>query len=83
MTWQKKVGRSEEELFEALEHSHRVLDEELASGGWKRNMDKREVVPTMKGKRPGFDLAKKKAGTVGRNCFAERERYCPWADSGQ
>ena len=46
----KKVCRSEEELFEALEHSDRVLDEELEGGGWNRNMDKREVVPTMKGK---------------------------------
>ena len=52
------VGRSEKELFEALEFSDKVLDEEL--GGWKRNMDKREVVPTMKGRRPGFDLKKKK-----------------------
>ena len=42
----------------------RVLDEELEGGGWKRNMDKREVVPTMKGKRPGFDLAGKGQGIV-------------------
>ena len=27
-------------------------------------MDKREVVPTMKGKRPGFDLAGKGQGIV-------------------
>ena len=31
-----------------MKHSDEVLDEELARGGWKRNMDKREVVPTMK-----------------------------------
>ena len=37
----KIVGKSEEELFEALEHSDRVLDEELEGGGWKRNVDKR------------------------------------------
>ena len=60
----KVVGRSEEELFEALEHSDRVLGEELAGGGWERNMDKREVVPTMKGKRPGFDLAGRRQGIV-------------------
>ena len=54
----KILGRSEEELFEALEHSDRVLDDELEGGGWKRNVDKREVVPTMKGKRPGFDRGK-------------------------
>ena len=41
----KIVGRSEKELFEALKHSDEVLDEELARGGWKRNVDKREVVP--------------------------------------
>ena len=29
----KVVGRSEEELYEALEHSDRVLDEELEGGG--------------------------------------------------
>ena len=52
------------EHFEALEHSDRVLDEELEGGGWKRNMDKREVVPMMKGKRPGFDLAGKGQGIV-------------------
>ena len=81
----KVVGRSEEELFEALEHSDRVLDrvldEELEGGGWKRNVDKREVVPTMKGKRSGIDLAPK-----GR-CSAERERHAlrgsQWADSGR
>ena len=60
----KVVGRSEEELFEALEHFHRVLGEELEGGGWKRNMDRREVVPTMKGKRPGFDVAGKGQGIV-------------------
>ena len=58
------MGRSEEEFFEALEHSDRVLDEELEGGGWKRNMDKREVVPTMKGKRLGFDLAGRGQGIV-------------------
>ena len=55
-------GRYEKELFEALEHSDRVPDEELGEGrrsGSKRNMDKREAVPTMKGKRQGFDLAGK------------------------
>ena len=41
-----------------------VLNEELAGGGWKRNMDKREVVPTMKGKRRGFDLEGKGQGIV-------------------
>ena len=35
------MGRSEEELFEALEHSDRVLDEELEGGGWKQNVHKR------------------------------------------
>ena len=35
----KIVGRSEKELFEALRHSDEVPDEELARGGWKRNMD--------------------------------------------
>ena len=60
----KIVGRSEKELFEALKHSDEVLDEELARGGWKRNMDKREVVPTMKGKRPGFDLVGNGQGIV-------------------
>ena len=45
----KVVGRSEEGLFEALEFSDKVLDEELEVGGWNRNMDKREVVPTMGG----------------------------------
>ena len=29
MTWQKIVDTSEKELFEALEHSDKVLDEEL------------------------------------------------------
>ena len=59
ISWQQKVvGRSEEELFEALEHSDRVLDEDLAGCGWKRNLDKREVVSTMKGKRPGFSGGK-------------------------
>ena len=58
------VDRSEKELFEALKHSHEVLDEEVARGGWKRNMDKREVLPTMKGKRPGFDLVGKGQGIV-------------------
>ena len=58
------MGRSEEENFEAMEHSDRVFDEELEGGGWKRNMDKREVVPTMKVRRPGFDLAGKGQGTV-------------------
>ena len=89
MTWQTKVvGRNEDELFEALKHSDRVLDEELEGGGWKGNMDKSEVVPTMKGKRPGFDLAGKGQGIVagarhlggrftwnGRSCSAERERH--------
>ena len=60
----KVVGSSEEGLFEALEFSDKVLDEELEVGGWKRNMDKREVVPTMKGRRPGFDLTKKERGIV-------------------
>ena len=60
----KVVGRSEKELFEALEFSDKVLDEELEVGGWKRNMDKREVVPTMKGRRPGFDLKQKERGIV-------------------
>ena len=60
----KIVGKSEEELFEALEHSDRVLDEELEGGGWERNVDKREVVPTMKGKRLGFDLAGRGQGIV-------------------
>ena len=35
----KVMGRSEEELFEALEHSDRVLGEELEGGGseiWTR-----------------------------------------------
>ena len=41
MTWQKKVvGRSEEGLFEALELSDKVLDEELevvaGRGTWTR-----------------------------------------------
>ena len=45
----KIVGRSEKELFEALKHSDEVLDEELARGGWKRNVDKREVVPVGNG----------------------------------
>ena len=62
----KKVEvRSEEELFEALEHSDRVLDEELAGRGWKRNMDKREVVPTMRERGRAFDLAGKKKGHCG------------------
>ena len=60
----KIVGRSEKELFEALHHSDRVLDEELAGNGWMRNMDKREVVLTMKGKSPGLDFAGKGQGTV-------------------
>ena len=60
----KKVCRNEEELFEAVEHSDRVLDEELEGGCWKRNMDKREVVPTIKRKRLGFDLAGKGQGIV-------------------
>ena len=60
----KVVGRSEEELSETLEHSDRVQDEGLEGGGWKRNMDKREVVPTKKGKRPGFDLAGRGQGIV-------------------
>ena len=64
----KIVGRSEKELFEALEHSDRVLDEELARCGWKRNMDKREVVPTMKVKRSGFDLAGKGQAIVAGAC---------------
>ena len=42
----------------------KVLDEELEVGGWKRNMDKREVVPTMKERRPGFDLKQKERGIV-------------------
>ena len=87
----KVVGRSEKELFEALEFSDKVLDEELEVGGWKRNMDKREVVPTMKGRRPGFDLKKKSEAlwrvrdtweddsrgmaSIGRSCSAVRERY--------
>ena len=38
-TWPKKVvGRSEKELFEALEFSDKVLDEELEVGCWKRNV---------------------------------------------
>ena len=45
----KIVGRSEKELFEALKHSDEVLDEELARGGWKRNVDKSEVVPVGNG----------------------------------
>ena len=60
----KIVRRSEKELLEALEHSDRVLGEELAGSGWKRNMDKREVVPTTNGKRLGFDLAGKGQGIV-------------------
>ena len=60
----KIVGRSEKELFEALKHSDEVLDEELARGGWKRNVDKREVVPTMKAERPGFDLVGNGQGIV-------------------
>ena len=64
-TWQKKVvGKSEKELFEALEFSDKVLDEKLEVGGSKRNMDKREVVPTMKGRRPVFDLKQKERGIV-------------------
>ena len=43
----KVVGRSEKELFEAHEYSDSGLDEQLAEGGWKRNMGKREVVLTM------------------------------------
>ena len=78
----KRVGRSEEELFGALEHSDRVLDEELARGGWKRNMDKREVVPTLKGKRPGFDLAKKRARDCGRSAPLRRTFYVEWQQSG-
>ena len=58
------MGRSEDEVSEALEHSDRVLDEELEGGGWKRKKDKREVVPTVEGKRPGFDLAEKGQGIV-------------------
>ena len=93
------VGRSEKELFEALEFSDKVLDEELEVGGWKRNMDKSEVVPTMK----GIDLKKKSealwrvrdiwedvsrgTATIGRSCSAERERYAlrdsQWANFGQ
>ena len=85
----KVVGRSEKELFEAL--ADKVLDEELEVGGWKRNMDKREVVPMMKDRRPGFDLKKKSealwrvrdiwedvsraTATIGRSCSAERQRY--------
>ena len=99
MTWQKKiVGRSEKELSEALEHSERVLDEELEGGGWKLNMDKREVVPKMKGKRLGFDLTGWRGratqadvlrgmATIVRNYSAETERHeqrgCPWADFGR
>ena len=87
----KIVARSEKELFEALKHSHEVLDEELARGGWKRNVDKREVVPTMKAERPGFDLVgnghaslleldtwadgSRGMATIGRNCSAERGRF--------
>ena len=48
------VGLIHTELKEALGHSDRVQGEELAGGGWKRNMNKSEVVPTMKGKRPGL-----------------------------
>ena len=85
----KVVGRSEKELFEALEFSDKVLDEELEVGGWKGNMDNWEVVPTMKGRRPGFDFCKKSealwrvrdiwedvsrgTATIGRSCSAERE----------
>ena len=77
--------------YEALEHSDRVLDEELEGGGWKRNMDKREVLPTMKergsasiwrerDKAPERELdtwadASRGTATIGRSCSAERERY--------
>ena len=65
MTLQKRLWPEvRKSFFEALKHSDEVLDEELARGGWKRNMDKREVVPTMKGKRPGFDLVGKGEGIV-------------------
>ena len=37
-------------------------------------MDKREVVPTMKGRRPGFDLKQKEQGIVAG---------ARWANSGQ
>ena len=92
------VGRSEEGLFEALEFSDKVLDEELEMGGWNRNMDKREVVPTMKGRRPGFDLTKKQRGIVAgarhlggrftwngnnrRNCSVEKAIRTEWLSMG-
>ena len=82
MTWQKKrLAGARRDSFEALEFSDKVLDEELEVGGWKRNMDKREVVPTMKGRRPGFVLTKKERGIGGCKTFG-RTIYVEWQQSG-
>ena len=77
----KVVGRSEKELFEALEFSDKVLDEELEVGSWKRNMDKREIVPTMKGRRPGFDLKQKRARHCGGRETFGRTIHVEWQQS--
>ena len=93
----KKVEvRSEEELFEALEHSDRVLDEELAGRGWKRNMDKREVVPTMRERGRASTWRERKRALwwelatwvdASRGAATDRERCAlrgfQWASSGR
>ena len=69
------VGRREEEFFEALEHSDRVLDEELEGSGW--------IVVVL----ATWVDASRGAATFGRSSFAERERYAlrgfQWADPGR
>ena len=64
-----------------LEHSDRIVDEELEERGWKRNMDKREVMPSMRGKRPCFVLAGKK-GHFGGSSPLGWTLHVEWQQSG-
>ena len=73
----KVVGRSEKELFEALELSDKVLEEEYGQEGGRADDE---------GRRPGFDLKHKGGIVAGANPVVKGRyvrRGSPWANSGQ